>query len=279
MQTLNKFLSYKIKTIAIVDSASEGPEMTLPYWDVEFAGFAIVHVPEDLQTIPEIINFVQEHAQAVVTSHRLGGYGEPMFYGAELAAALYDLGIPTLLVTQYLDIDQHSSIRRWRDKLPVVLELHEVEPFMLRQHLDLCVNELRGYVPESRLPYRVMLCIESIQGDADERYIDVSVDYWDHHQRVRMPMSLLPADLQATVVAGSWLFAMVNIKAEYAHELYFRDFLPAYAPECDENMSYCVNVLDDINVSENPMLWFEKQQMYEQELEVEEFTLIKNISN
>lgn len=279
MQTLSKFLSYKIKTIAIVDSSSSGPEETLPYWDAEIAGFSTVHVPEELQTIPEMVAFIQEHAQAAICSHRLGSYHEPQFSGAELAASLYDAGIPTLLVTRYLEIDQHSSIRRWRDKLPVVLHLREFDFSTLRHYLDLCVSELQGHIPESRIPYRVMVGVEHIEGMAGDQYVDVSIDYWDRYQRIRMPIEVFPADLRDQIEPGTWLFAMVNVGAEFAHELYFRDFSLAPEPQFDESLTYCVNVLDDINESENPFLWFEKQQVYAHQLEIEVFGASKDLYN
>ncbi|GCE17871.1 hypothetical protein [Dictyobacter kobayashii] len=251
----------------------------LPYWDAEIAGFSTIHVPQELHTIPEIVDFIQEYAQAAICSHRLGSYNESLFYGAELAAALYDAGIPTLLVTQYLEIDQHSSIRRWRDKLPVVLRLREFDFSTLGHYLDLCVSELQGHIPESRIPYRVMVGVEHIEGMAGDQYVDVSLDYWDRYQRIRMPLEVFPPELRDKIEPGSWLFAMVNIEAEFAHELYFRDFTLAPEPQFDESLTYCVNVLDDINESEHPFLWFEKQQVYEHQLEVEVFGASKDIYN
>lgn len=276
MKTLSKFLAYKIKTIAIVDTCGDGPEAMLPYWDAEIVGFKIVHVPEELQSVAEMTAFIQEHAQAAICSHRLGSYHAPLFYGAELAAALYDADIPTLLVTQYLDIDQHSSLRLWRDKLPVVLDFYEFNHTTLLHYLNMCVRELQGRILESRLPYRVMIGVECIGGMAEDQYIDVSVDYWNHYQRIRMPFALIPPELREQIEPGSWLFAMVNVGAEYAHELYFRDFSLAPEPQFDESLTYCINVLDDINEREHPFLWFEKQQVYAHQFGVETFDVNKD---
>ena len=159
-----------------------------------------------------------------------------------MAATLYDAGIPTILVTEYLDIDQHTSIRRWREKVPVVLHSSELESSSLGQHLDFCINELQGNIHQSRLPYRVMLGVENVEGMGGEQYIHVSVDRWDMHQRVRMPMALIPPSLRAQIEPGSWLFAMVNVEADYAYDLYFRNFPATPEPEFDENLTYCVNV-------------------------------------
>jgi hypothetical protein len=274
MKTLDKLLAYKIDTIAIVDNdGDDGPEMMLPSWEAGIAGFKTIHVPQSLQSIPAIVDFIQKHAQAAICAHRLGTYKHPLFYGAELAAALYDAGIPTVLVTQYLDIDQHTSIRRWREKIPVVLHFCEFESSTLGQHLDFCVKELQGNVPQSRLPYRVMLGVEHVEGMEGNQYIDVSVGCWDRHQRVRMPMALIPPPLRAQIEPGSWLFAMVNVEADYAYELYFRDFAVAPEPQCDENLTYCVNVLDGVNESEHPLLWLEMQRIYDHPIEIDVFNV------
>jgi hypothetical protein len=272
MKTLNKFIAYEITTIAIVDNdGSAGPEMMLPHWEADIAGFKTVHVPQNLQSIPDIVDFIQKHAQAAICSHRLGTYQHPLFYGAELVAALYDAAIPSLLVTQYLDIDQHTSIRRWREKLPVVLHLREFESSTLRQNLDLCVHELQGRIPEDRLPYRVMLGVECIEGVPDDQYIDVSIDRWDIYQRVRIPMTLIPPPLRARIEPGSWLFAMVNIDAQYSSDLYFRNFAVAPEPQFEENLTYCVNVLDGLTESEHPLLWLETQSNNDQSTEIDVF--------
>ena len=273
MRTLNKCIAYKINTVAFVDNdGANGLEMMLPHWEAGIAGFETISVPRNLQSIPTIVDFIQKHAQAAICSHRLGTYKQPQFYGAELAAALYDSGIPTVLVTQYLDIDQHTSIRRWREKLPVVLRLREFDSSTLKEKLDLCVNELQGRIPEDRLPYRVMLGVENIEGMTGEQYIDVSVDRWDMDQRVRIPMTLVPPSLRTQIEPGSWLFAMVNVDAQYSSDLYFRNFAMAPEPQFEENLTYCVNVFNGIDDSEHPLSWLEANAINDHFTDIDVFS-------
>jgi hypothetical protein len=230
-----------IQTIAIVDNIHSS-ERDLPYWEAEIAGFKTISVPTDLESLEEVVAFIQAHAQAAICTHRLASQGHSGFYGAELVAALYDLKIPALLVTQYTDIDIHTTIRRWRDKIPVVLHLRDLSFETITEHLQTCRDELRGIIPESRKPYRVMLNIVDVQEVAGEKVIDVTVGRWDHYQVVRFPISLVPPELHTHMQPEVWLFADVNIKAEYHDQLYFRSIALAPTPAYDEDMVYCVDL-------------------------------------
>jgi hypothetical protein len=110
-----------------------------------------------------------------ICPHRLALQGHAGFYGAELVAVLYDLKIPASLVTQYIDIDIHTSLRRWRDKIPVLLHLRDLSFRTVSEPLQKYQNELRGSIPESRKPYRVMLNIVDIQEVAGEKVIDDTI--------------------------------------------------------------------------------------------------------
>jgi hypothetical protein len=230
-----------IQTIAIVDNMHSS-ERDLPYWEAEIAGFKTISVPANLESLEETAAFIQAHAQAAICAHRLASQGHTHFYGAELVAALYDLKIPALLVTQYTDIDIHTTIRRWRDKIPVILHLRALSFETVTEHLKTCLDELRGTIPETRKPYRVMMNIVDVQEVAGEKVIDVTVGRWDHYQVVRFPISLVPPDLHVHMQPEAWLFADVNIGAEYHDDLYFRSIALAPTPEYDEDMVYCVDL-------------------------------------
>jgi hypothetical protein len=104
---------YQIQTVAdvedILDSYYDLPiDFTVP----EMAGFTLRHVPPSLRSIDAIIDFIRETAQGAICTHRLIQRGPTYFYGAELAAALYDAKIPTLVVTQYTAIDFNGPLRK-----------------------------------------------------------------------------------------------------------------------------------------------------------------------
>jgi hypothetical protein len=103
-----------------------------------------------------------------------------------------------------------------------------------------------------------MLGVEHLEGTGDNQYADVSIDIWGRNQHVRFPMALIPSPLREQIKPGDWLFAMMNVKAEYTCDLYFRDFAMASYPECDENMVYCVDVFEGMDKDEHPLLWLER---------------------
>ncbi len=279
MDVLAQFFDYKIKVVAFIDCDDDGPEMTLPYWEAEMGGFQTVDVPRPLRSIPEIVSFVQDHAQAAICSNRLNGVTSGLFPGAELAASLYDAGIPTLLVTRYLDIDQHTSIRRWRSKLPVVLHMREFESSTIKDYLEFCAAELQGSIATSRKPYRVMLHITDVERRAEESSIDVCVGCWDHYQRVRLPFSLIPQHLHAYLMPNSWLFAHVNVRAKWSDELYFHEFTLAPEPEYDEDLVYCIDVSSGVSMNENRSYWFDNQKDQDRPFEVHSSDLDKDMQN
>lgn len=141
--------------------------------------------------------------------------------------------IPAVLITQYANIDENVSIRRWREKIPVVLRHDEADAYTIRDSIEKCVSELQGDLPESRIPYRELLCITNIENQSGEKVVDVIIPGWNPRQAVRFPASLIPKELQDKLVPETWFLAWVNIGAEKDEDLYFRDF--ELAPEPDED--------------------------------------------
>src|SRR5438874_12789731 len=107
-----------IPRIAIVDD--EGNDTQLPEWEVEAAGFEPVFINRPFRNVEELANFIKAEARGALCAHRLANYGFARFSGAKLVAHLYDLQVPALLISRYADIDKNVSIRRWRDKIPVL---------------------------------------------------------------------------------------------------------------------------------------------------------------
>jgi hypothetical protein len=230
---------YPIQTVAVVDDMRNGGFYDLPinFTVPEMAGFTLRYVPLSLQSIDDIIDFVRETAQGVLCTHRLKQRGQTYFYGAELAAALYDAKIPTLLVTQYTAIDLNGSLRRWRDKLPVVFNPREFDTDTILDGFDLCMQELQyGNFSDTRLAHKeVCFNVVNIEFEGSEQMVDVNITYnWDHYQMIRFPMSLIPADLHPQIVHDCWLQAEVNVGAHFCDDLYFRNITLGENPEEQE---------------------------------------------
>ena len=225
---------YPIQTVAVVEDTLDDDYYDLPinFSVPEIAGFTLRYVPPSRQSISDIIDFIRETAQGAICTHRLKQRGPTYFYGAELAAALYDAKIPTVVVTQYTAIDFNGLLRKWRDKLPAVFNPREFDTDTILDGFDLCIQELQGTFSKERLPHEVLLNVSNIEHEGNERVVDVYIPHdWDHYQIIRFPISLIPADLHPQIVRDSWLKAEVNVGARFCDELYFRNISLSEPPD------------------------------------------------
>lgn len=220
-----------LKKIAIVDDEQDLAKVT--GWDVEDAGFESFIVNDCFKEVNVLASHIEKNAQGALCDHRLANYGLTTFSGATLVAALYDRKIPSILMTQYTDIDADVSIRKYRRKIPVLLSRDEANAATIKKGIEDCVLELDGKVPFTRIPHRTLLNITHITNESNEQVIDVIVPSWNPHKAVRFPASLIPQELHSALVVDRWLFADVNTGAEKSDDLYFDCF--ELTPEPDED--------------------------------------------
>ena len=215
--------AYNNKTIAIVDDDKELAEVTA--WDVEEAGYKPFLLFEGkFQDDNELVSRIANNAQGAVCDHRLIYSGLANFYGAELVAALYDRKIPSLLITQYTVIEASFSIRKWRRKIPVLLNRDQADASSIAKGIEDCTSELRGNIPSTRKSYRTIVRITDIDEESHERVVDAFVPGWNPQKAVRFPASLVPEHLREKLKPNVRLFAHVNIGAEKSDDLYFEKF-------------------------------------------------------
>jgi hypothetical protein len=220
-----------LKKIAIVDDEKDLAEAT--EWDVEDAGFESFIVNDYFREVDVLASHIEKNAQGALCDHRLANYGRTNFSGATLVAALYDRKIPSILITQYTDIDADVSIRKHRRKIPVLLSRDEANAATIKKGIEDCVLELGGTIPITRIPHRTLLNITHITNESNEKVIDVIVPSWNPHKAVRLPVALIPQELHSALVVDTWLFADVNTGAEKSDDLYFEHF--ELTPELDED--------------------------------------------
>jgi hypothetical protein len=220
------------KIIAIVDDDTTQAKAT--EWDIEEAGYKPFLLDNrDFHNVNELVSIIRENAQGAVCDHRLSNSGFANFYGAELVAALYELRFPSLLITQYTEMDTSFSIRKWRHKIPVLLSRDEADASSIAKGIEDCTSELSGKIPSTRKSYRTIVRITNIDEESHERVVDAFVPGWNPHKAVRFPASLVPEHLMDELKPNVCLFAHVNIGAEKSDDLYFEKF--ELAPEPDEN--------------------------------------------
>ena len=112
-------LSNKTKIFIIDDDKDFAKTVA---WEVEDAGYEPVLIIEgSFRKVDDLVSQISQDAYGVLCDHRLSGSGLATFYGSDLVAALYDRKIPALLDTQFYEMDRDVSIRKYRHKIPVLL--------------------------------------------------------------------------------------------------------------------------------------------------------------
>jgi CheY-like chemotaxis protein len=223
----------EISRVAVVDDDPSQADVMSEL--IRDAGYEpIIVVGPRFEHVEDLVGKVRESADAAICDHRLRTRGFALFDGAEAVAALIKVSVPSLLVTQYIEIDADVSIRRWRRRIPVLLSRDDADLDRIVQGLNECVRELRGEHLAFRRPWRTLIQVDEIDQESGEQVIDAHIPSWNPHQAVRFPAALVPPELQANLAAGVCLFAMVNIGAERAADLYFFDFEPAPEPEPED---------------------------------------------
>ncbi|MBW4616881.1 MAG: hypothetical protein KME21_27285 [Desmonostoc vinosum HA7617-LM4] len=214
--------------IAIIDDDKNLADATA--WEVEEAGYKpCLFVDGNFRNVNELASCIKESTEGAVCDHRLSNSGFANFYGAELVATLYDWKFPSLLITQYTEMDTSLSIRKWRHKIPVLLSRDQADASNIAKGIEDCRLELEGCISSIRKPYRTIVRIANI----DQESIEAFIPGWNPHKAIRFPASLVPEHLRDALKPNVRLFAHINIGAEKSDDLYFKKF--ELAPEPDED--------------------------------------------
>ncbi|MEQ9233351.1 hypothetical protein [Coleofasciculus sp. E2-BRE-01] len=223
--------------IAIVDDEEELAEVTS--WEVEEAGYEpFLLVKGHFTSVDDLASVILDNTQGAICDNRLTNSGLANFLGAELVAALYDQALPSLLISQFVEMDTSLSIRKWRRKIPVLLSRDEANASSIAKGIEACQQELGGHLPISRKPSRTLVRIVDLDQASNEPVIDAIVPGWNPSKAVRFPASLIPETIRSDALKkGVRLFAHVNIGADNADDLYFDKFELAPEPDDDDGLA------------------------------------------
>jgi hypothetical protein len=160
--------------------------------------------------------FIQLPAiDAVVSDHHLKKKNYFPINGAEVIYKCYEKRIPAVLVTRY---EQHNyDIRKFRQRIPVILTPDEFDPDSLIKSFEVCINEFNGKFLNGRKAWRTLIRID----DMDETNFYIIIPAWNQNETVSLSRSLLPEHINRIIQADYRLHAEVNIDAEYSSDLYF----------------------------------------------------------
>lgn len=231
----------QIRKVAIVDDTQSSREELAE--TLEIVGFEPFIVENSWTEINSLVEHIQANSQAVICDHRLSDSGLASFTGAELMPSLYKNKFPFLLITQYTDQDINDSIRKYRDKIPIVLkreeliDLYDIDTIgnKIKKGLETCSQEFQNIMSSTRRPHRTFIHIVNINNGLVEAF----VPSWNPYHAVSFPLSLISEEFSSNIESrlkqkeDTWLIACVNTGAEKADDLYFTKF--EVAPELDEN--------------------------------------------
>ena len=209
---------------------------------LEDAGYEPIGVENTLESIDDAIAQIKGLAGAAICDHRLSPRGLASFSGAELVAQLYESSFPAVLISQYFQIDQNVSIRKYRSRIPILLARDELEPGRLADAIQFCADEIGGYLSSDRKAWRTLVRIVASDTEGGVDVLDAIIPGWRPDEAVRFPAELLGQHKDALPGGRSdrlelRFFANVNIGAEDARDLYLEGFEPAEEPENDDNLT------------------------------------------
>jgi hypothetical protein len=213
-----------IQKISIIDDQAlvrESYELT-----VEDLGLESVSETGPLDDeIPNCVQAVSHRADAAICDYNLrvkGGYSK--FNGAELAAGFYKVQFPAVLCTKW-----HTAVvdemRQYRRYIPSLIDPSKLDPTSIKIGIESCIREFDGDYRPVRRPWRALIRIEDIRKtDGGSEFVFVVIPAWSSNEVVKLPTTLIPAEILQKLGAGSRLHAKVNLGAAGNEELFFEEW-------------------------------------------------------
>jgi hypothetical protein len=178
-----------------------------------------------LGTLADFISQAKTRMDAVLCDHHLRIHNYSTFDGAQLAAALYEINVPAVLCTRWEDA-QLDLIRPYRDRVPALLQLEDLNPDSFVDALKLTVRELQGDFSTERRPWRTQVHIADVGTDEQKEFFYVDLPGWTSDKVIRLRKAILPPGLVDQLEIDARWHAKVNVGSEDSWELYFRDWEP-----------------------------------------------------
>lgn len=209
--------------IAIVDDSPDDADRTAEMvLDAEFVPVTIAPAYGDIDTLLDVVG---SQARALVCDHRLSHHASVPYDGAQVVAASNNRGIPAILISGFIDVDEHSSIRRHRAQIPCLLD-KRFEPEQLADALNAAQHEHQHGPARERQAFRTVVRVVSVRKNDVEPMAEVIVTAWNPKEVVALPASVITDDtgLEAKDLPGRRFMAKVNIYAKSHDALFFLEF-------------------------------------------------------
>lgn len=208
-----------INRISIIDDQAavrESYELS-----VEDLGVESVSEEGPLEPLPNCVKAVSHRADAAICDYNLKVKAYSTFNGAELAAEFYKAQFPAVLCTKW-----HSAVidemRQYRRFIPSLVDPATLDPSSLCFGIESCLREFGGDFLAVRRPWRTLVRVEDVRtNEQGSTFVYVVVPAWNSNEVVKLPATIIPADVCNKLAAGSRLHARVNLGAVGNEELFF----------------------------------------------------------
>lgn len=176
--------------------------------------------------LPVITEFVQHSrgvADAAICDFQLRVKNYANFNGAETVALMYHNHFPAVLCTRYeqANVDEMRKHRRY---IPVLLKPNELNPTSIVKGLEVCLKEFSEQYSTTRKPWRTLVRVDDL--DEENGFFYITVPAWDPNQIIRIKKLDVPLYIQERLAIKSRFHAIVNIGAEYHHDIYLDQWEP-----------------------------------------------------
>jgi hypothetical protein len=214
------------KTVSTVGIVDDDPSARQGFgWTLQDANVDAVEENGPLGQLNEFVTRASRRFDAVLCDHHLKIRNYSTFDGAQLAAALNQAHIPTVLCTRWEDAHL-DLIRPYRDRVPALIQWEDLDPDAFVDALALTIRELNGEFTSQRRPWRTQVHIADVGVDEQHEFFFVDLPGWISDKVIRLRKVDLGEGLAAQLRVDARWHARVNIGAEDSWELYFRDWEP-----------------------------------------------------
>jgi hypothetical protein len=178
-----------------------------------------VDEPGPLLNLDEFVNISIKTVDAVICDHKLTTYAR--FNGAQAVAMFYQRKFPALLYTAWNRVDL-DAMRIYRRFIPVVINPGNANSETIVNGFKFCQQELAGDFSVTRKPWRTLIRV--VELDPESKNLYIVLPFWNSGEVIRLPLAIIPAQLQAKLVPGFRFHAKVNLGSDDPNDLYFEDF-------------------------------------------------------
>ena len=178
---------------------------------------------DQLPPLEQFVSAAMNKADAGICDHRLnlGRYAE--FDGAQAVARFYDLKWPALLCTTWSKADM-DAMRVYRRRIPILIYTDDLNPDTMAMGFEYCIREFESDFSPSRRPWRTLVRVEEVDKEMVPPMFFAVLPGWHSSDKIRLPLSLIPPELQTQIKSGARFHAQVNKGTENQDELYFDNF-------------------------------------------------------